>query len=172
MEGGDGGFVVGEDFDPDGDSGAAVSEVDEVRLGGKDGEGHGLFALFSVGVVGVEDGLFFGWNGFALEGVLLEEARLEAGVAGATGLLDLEEEGVAVTIGVPAEDFLSVSTRLAFQPIFLARAAPVVHKAIFQSGGEGGFVHPSHHEDPFGVGVLNDGRDESVGVVFEFGLHG
>ena len=171
VECGDGCFVVGENLDPDGDSRTACCEGDEVWLEGQDGEGHGLFALFSVGIVWVEDGLFFGGDGFAFEGVFSEEAGLKAGVAGAAGLFDFEEEGVSITIGVPAEDFLGVTARFAFQPIFLAGPAPVVHEAIFQCGGEGGFVHPSHHEDPFGVGVLNDGRDESVGVVFEFGLH-
>ena len=173
MEGGYGGFVIGQDFHPDGDPRTAGGEGHEIGLEGKDGEGgHGLFALFSVGVVWVKDGLFFGGNWIALERVFLKEAGLETGVAGASGLFDFEQEGVAITIGIPAEDFLGMAAGFSFQPVFLTGSAPVVHEAVFQCGGEGGLVHPSHHEDPFGVGVLDDGWDESVGVVFEFGLHG
>jgi hypothetical protein len=49
---------------------------------------------------------------------------------------------------------------------------PVVHESGFEGGLEGRGVHPSHHENAVGLGVLNNGGDESVGVVFQWQLHG
>ncbi len=101
----------------------------------------------------------------------MEEAGAETGVAGTADLFDFEKEGVPVTVGVPAEHFLGVATGFPFEPILLAGSAPVMHEAGFQRRSEGRLVHPRHHEDPFGVGVLDDGWDESVCGVFEFRLH-
>ena len=102
---------------------------------------------------------------------LLEEAALEAGVAGAADLLNLEEERVGVAVLEPAHHLLRVAARLALEPEFLPRPAPVVHEARLQRRAERALVHPGHHEHAPGGRVLHDRGDEAVGVVFELRLH-
>lgn len=46
----------------------------------------------------------------------LKETAVVSGVAGAAGLLDLEEENVAVAVRKPAFDLLRVAAGFAFEP--------------------------------------------------------
>ena len=70
------------------------------------------------------------------------ETAAVAGVAGGSYLFDLGEEGVGVAVVAELDEALGVTTGLAFDPEFLARAAPVRHLL----GGQGAFnrfaIHP------------------------------
>lgn len=95
-----------------------------------------------------------------------EKARLIAFVARRAGLLDLDEQHVAVAIERDVLDGLRVTAFLALHPEFLARAAPEMRPA----GGDGFFqrraVHPREHHDALGFVFLDDRGNQTVGVKF------
>ena len=83
-------------------------------------------------------------------------------------LLDLEEEGVAVTIDPDLSDFLRVAAALSLHPDCCPRAAPVRHDSGLDRLSQRLLVHVCHHEDVTSFGVLGNGGYKAVGVV----LHG
>ena len=92
-------------------------------------------------------------------------------VTRATRLLHFKQQRVRIAIHEPAHDLLRVPARLAFQPEFLPRPAPVIHRARRERGLERGFIHPRHHQHAFRFRVLHDRGDEAIGVVFELRIH-
>ena len=70
---------------------------------------HPIKTLSFVDAVGTEERLFFRRKIIPLLVELDIEAAGKSGVAGAAVLLDLEEEGVAITIDEPAQDPLRVA---------------------------------------------------------------
>lgn len=106
----------------------------------------------------------------------MEEAAFVARVAGAGLLFDFEEEDIFVAIHEPADDALGVAAGLAFEPEFAAGAAPVGHKSLLESHGEGFAVHPGEHEHAAGRalgagGFLDDHGNQPVGGEFEIEFH-
>ena len=97
-----------------------------------------------------------------------EKARLVTFVARRAGLLDLDEQHVAVAIERDVLDGLRVAAFLALHPVFLARAAPEMRLA----GGDGAFerraVHPRHHHHAAGFLFLNDRGNQTVRIKFQF----
>ena len=97
-----------------------------------------------------------------------EKARAITFVARRAGLLDLDEQHVAVAIERDVPDGLRVAALLALHPEFLARAAPEMRLA----GGDGLFqrraVHPRHHQHAAGFLFLNDRGDQAGGIKFQF----
>jgi hypothetical protein len=59
---------------------------------------------------------FDDWQDVGLSIKFLEEAAVVSGVACSPGLLDLEEEDVAIAVGEPAFDLLGVAARFALEP--------------------------------------------------------
>ena len=82
------------------------------------------------------------------------------------GLLDLDEQHIAVAIERDVLDGLRVAAFLALHPEFLARTAPEMRLA----GGDGFFqrraVHPREHQHAPGLVFLHDGGNQTVGVKF------
>ena len=68
----------------------------------------------------IEELLFADFERCAVAVEFLEEAALVAGMAGAAGLLDFEEQRIGVAIGGPANDLLRVAAGLAFEPVLFA----------------------------------------------------
>jgi len=97
-----------------------------------------------------------------------EKARLITFVARRAGLLDLDEQHVAVAIERDVLDGLRVAALLALHPEFLARAAPEIRLA----GGDGFFqrraVHPREHQHALGFVFLHDGGNQTLRVKFQF----
>jgi hypothetical protein len=93
-----------------------------------------------------------------------EEAGFIALVAGGTGLLDLDEEHVAIAIKGDIFHDLHVAAFLPFHPEFLPRTAPEMRFAGGDSLFEGRTVHPCKHQDAASALLLNDSRDQTVGV--------
>ncbi len=97
-----------------------------------------------------------------------EKARLITFVARRAGLLDLDEQHVAVAIERDVLDGLCVAAFFAFHPEFLARAAPEMRLA----GGNGFFqrraVHPREHQHAAGFLLLNNRGNQSLRIKFQF----
>ncbi len=91
-----------------------------------------------------------------------EEAGGVAFVAGGSGLLDGEQDGIAVAIDANLENFLSMAAFFAFSPKFTAAAAEVGSHAGLESFFEGLAVHPSEHENLSSGGILSDGWEEAA----------
>src|SRR4051794_22078082 len=74
------------------------------------------------------------------------EAGAVAGVAGGAGLVDLDQEGVAVAVEGHGLDELDVAGGVALDPVLAAAAAPVRAAAGGQGAAQGLVVHPAEHE--------------------------
>src|SRR5205085_4963141 len=93
-----------------------------------------------------------------------------AGVAGARALLvDHEEQRVAIAVVVRLPDPLPVPRRLALAPVLLPATGPEPGAAGLEGLAERSVVHVGEHEDRTGPRVLDDRRDEPVGVVLHPG---
>jgi len=88
-------------------------------------------------------------------------------VARRAGLIDLDEQHVAVAIERDIPDGLRVAAFLALHPEFPARAAPEMRPA----GRDGFFqrraVHPREHQHAPGLVLLHDGGNQTVRVKFQ-----
>jgi hypothetical protein len=93
-----------------------------------------------------------------------EKARLITFVARRAGLLDLDEQHVAVAIKRDILDGLRVAAFFAFHPEFFPRAAPEMRLAGFDGFFERRAVHPREHHDALGFIFLNDGGNQTVRV--------
>jgi hypothetical protein len=98
-----------------------------------------------------------------------EKAGFVTFVAGSTNLFDLNEDRVSIAIKCDVFDGLRVTAGFPFHPEFLARTAP---KMGFSGGDrflQGHSVHPGHHENAASRLFLNNGGDQSGGLI-EFQL--
>src|SRR5471030_1525886 len=100
-----------------------------------------------------------------------EEAVMPAGVAGHAGLLDLDQQRVAVAINAEIDQLLDVARRVALAPGTLARARPVADAAGAHRLDDGVPVHPGHHQDLAAAMLLGDGGHESLGVELDLREH-
>lgn len=119
---------------------------------------------------------FLDRQGLGLAVEFLEETALVSRMACADGLLDLEKQDIAVAVDIPAHYALQVAAGFSLEPELLARPAPVVHKAGFESLLERFVIEPGEHQNAAGRVVpagsfLHDRRDESVGSKFEIEFH-
>ena len=103
---------------------------------------------------------------FAFDGS--EETRLVTLVTRRAGLLDLDQQRIAVAIERDVLHLLRVAAGLALHPELLARAAPEMRLARCDGGFERSAVHPGHHQHATGFLFLDDGRDQPVPVKFQF----
>ena len=72
-------------------------------------------------------------------------------------LIDVEDDGVLVTVGADFVDFLSVPRSGAFVPNFLAGTGVVNSFAEFEGHFEGFLIHVGEHEGIFGLGIDGHG---------------
>ena len=70
-----------------------------------------------------------------------------SGVAGGTNLFHLQEESIAITVIVNADQLLGVARTFTYSPELIAAAAPVSHLLGRKGFAESLFVHPSDHQD-------------------------
>src|SRR4029453_6918557 len=77
-------------------------------------------------------------------------------------LMDLHEQRVPIAVRVDAIDVLYVTRGLALPPARLPRARMEEAASSLLGALEGLSVHPGHHQAPAGLGLLDDGRDQSV----------
>ena len=103
---------------------------------------------------------------FPLDGT--EETGLIRFVPGRGVLLDLGQQGIAVAIKRDVLHNLRVAAFLALHPELLARAAPEMRPARLDGFLERRSIHPSHHDDAAALLFLDDRRDQSVRVKFQF----
>ena len=96
-----------------------------------------------------------------------EEARALAGVTGHTLLVNLDQERVAVAVGVDRLHVLDVARRLTLPPGRAARAGPEVRDTARQGGLDGRAVHPGEHQELASVGLLDDRRQEALSIEAE-----
>lgn len=120
--------------------------------------------LGAVNVVRVLKSGFRGFDGGPLLPHRPEEARLISLVAGGAGLLDLNEQGVAIAVEGHVHHALHMAAGFALHPVLLTGAAPEVGETRFYRALKRRPIHPGHHEDAAGRPFLNDGRDEAVGI--------
>ena len=96
----------------------------------------------------------------------MEEAGLVAGVADGSGWVRFDEDDVVVTV-LPDFPYLEVVTGgFTFVPEFLSAAAVEPDVGAGEGAADGFLVHVGEHEDIAGVGVLDDGWNESFFVEF------
>jgi len=93
-------------------------------------------------------------------------------VASRADLLDLDQQRIAVAIKSDVFHGLGMSAGLAFHPELLARTAPEMSLAGLQGFLQRGLVHPSHHQDAPGVLLLDDRRNQAVGIELKFFVKG
>ena len=79
-------------------------------------------------------------------------------------LLDLDQQRVAVAVEEYAVQDLDVAAFFALSPELFAAAAVVTHATGFERFFPGLAVHPGHHQDVPGRGILSDGGYEFVPV--------
>jgi hypothetical protein len=97
-----------------------------------------------------------------------EKARLVTFVARRAGLLNLNEQHIAVAIERDVLDGLRVAAFLALHPVFLAGAAPEMRLARDDGAFERRAVHPRHHHHAAGFLFLNDRGNQTVRIKFQF----
>src|SRR5512139_2570358 len=85
----------------------------------------------------------------------------------AAELLDLQQHHVVVAIQPDFSDVLHVAGLLALAPQFVARARKVNAAQRARSFFQRLAVHPRHHEDFPGGGILRDRRHQALGVPFD-----
>ena len=88
-------------------------------------------------------------------------------MAGDAVLVRLDQERVAIAVGVDPVHVLGVAGRLALAPERAARPRPVVAEPGLERLRERLAVHPRDHEHLAGLGLLDHGGDEPVGVPLE-----
>ena len=85
-------------------------------------------------------------------------------MAGGAVLLDFNDKGIFVAVGVDGFDFLGVPGGLAFHPIFLTASGPEVRLAGLDGIAERVGVHIGDHKE-FAGGIVGDySRDQAIGV--------
>src|SRR6266568_3869383 len=106
------------------------------------------------------------------------ETGAVAGVAGPAGLVDLDQDGVAVAVQRDGLHELDMTGHLALDPVLLPAARPVGAAAGRQRAVQRLVVHPAEHQHLAGVELLRDrgeqpgrvplqpGRDPRVEVAF------
>jgi hypothetical protein len=123
--------------------------------------------LFWIDFFGLED--FFG-DGFPLAGggiISSIEAAAIALVAGGDILLDADQDDIHVAVGQDFLDVLKVFAAFAFEGEAAAAAAKGVDFAGLQRLFQGSAVHVGLHENLAVGDVLDDQRDQAVGVEFK-----
>ena len=91
------------------------------------------------------------------------EAARPAGVAGGSGLVDDQEQAVAVAVDAELEEPLALAGGRALAPQLAPRARPVGDLAGPQRFGEALGVHPREHQHRARAG-LGDRRDQAIRV--------
>src|SRR6202012_4907752 len=97
-----------------------------------------------------------------------EEARLVTLVTRRAVLLHLDQQAVAVAIERDVLYRLRVAAFLALHPELLPRPAPEMRLARRDGALQRGAVHPRHHHHPAGLLLLDDCRDQSLRIKFQF----
>src|SRR6266446_446521 len=98
-----------------------------------------------------------------------EKASRRTGVAGGTGLFDLQQQRVAVAIDERFDQSLRMSRGFPLAPQFLPRTRPIGDVAGRQRALERIPVHPRHHQDFARLCVLRDRWHETRRVERYFG---
>src|ERR1700744_4139309 len=94
-----------------------------------------------------------------------EEAASVAFVADARADgIDSDEQGIGVAIDTDVANFEYMSAGLTFFPEAIARAREEHDFVAALRLSEGNVVHEAEHEDVAVRGVLNNGRDQAVGL--------
>jgi len=125
-----------------------------------------VLRFFGIDFFRLED--FFGDCSPAVGGGIVSaiEAAAISLVAGGNVLIDADQHDVHVAIGQDFLDVLKVAAAFAFEGESATAAAIGVNLAGLEGFVEGGAVHPGHHENLPAGGVLDDQRDQAVGVEF------
>ena len=82
------------------------------------------------------------------------------------GLIDFEEQRIAVAVDKNLPHFLYMAGRFSLKPTLCARAAVIDHDSRFKRLGQRIAVHEGKHQHFAGRQVLRDGRNESLVVEF------
>src|SRR6266568_2956966 len=88
------------------------------------------------------------------------ETGAVAGVAGAAGLVDLDQDGVAVAVERDRPHELDMTRGLALDPVLPPAAGPVGAAAGRQRAPQRLVVHPAEHQHLAGVELLRDRREQ------------
>ena len=127
------------------------------EVGGVGTFGHLGVAILDAGFEGTEET-------FVVAGI---EARHRAAVAGGAVGAGLDEEGVAIAIGVHLDYVEEVTTGLSLGPQGLAGAAIEGDTTLGLALLEGFLVHVAEHQYLEAIGILYDDGKQSVGCLAE-----
>src|SRR3989338_6920844 len=86
-----------------------------------------------------------------------EETALIPRMASSPLLLDQNHQAVSIAVESKIHHLLEMTGRLPFEPKLLARTGIEMGLFGFQGFQECLRIHVSHHQDLFGLGILNDG---------------
>ncbi len=82
-------------------------------------------------------------------------------MAGCACLADRQQDGILITIDLYVQNLLSVAGRSSFAPKLPSRSGPVDRLSCFDRERQRFCVHPCHHQDLSGLGILRNGWDET-----------
>ena len=85
-------------------------------------------------------------------------------MTGGTGLFDLRQQGIAVTIGKHGDQLLIMTGGLAFSPERIAAARKIDHLPGFQRLFQCFAVHPREHQQLPAVRTLGGDRHQSLRI--------
>ena len=91
-----------------------------------------------------------------------------AGMAGFTGLFDLQENGIAVTVQFERAELLQMTAGFPFFPEGLTGAAEIGAVPRFQRLFNGFRVHIGHHHHLSADHIVGHRGDESSFIKFDF----
>src|ERR1700689_3204954 len=112
------------------------------------------------------DGRFhgLGYLGEIVAARRAEKAAARAGVAGGTGLIDQQQQRIAVAIDAQLHQTLHMARAFALAPELLARARPVADAAGLERLLDRFAIHPGQHQHLAAVGLLRPRGDETLAI--------
>lgn len=82
---------------------------------------------------------------------------------GIANLVDFQQQCVSIAVKIDGLEFLNIPAFLTLAPEFFSAAAVVADASGTEGFLPGVFVHPRHHENITGFGILSDCGDEGIG---------
>ena len=90
-----------------------------------------------------------------------------AQMAGRSFLHHFHRQSISVAVCYDGNDVLHIAAGIAFSPQFLSGTGPEAGSAFFHTDLQAFFVHISHSQHLFAVGIYNDSGDETPFVEFQ-----
>lgn len=90
-------------------------------------------------------------------------------MAGRAGLIDKHQQAIPITINPQLDQLLDVARAFALNPERLTGTRPISDLARGKCLRDRFGIHPGHHQHLARVMILRDGRNQTIGVIFQAG---